>query len=422
MEKISQTSIKRHKISDEEQNMSSIDRFSGLPDGVICHILSFLPTKFSVATGILSRRWRFLWTHVPYLHFETKDFKCEKHHDTEKSFSDIVNRVMLLLKVQIINTFRLYCMYDDDEFKKWITTAESRSFCSEYQLETWINAAKSRSVQNIDIYFDCEIIEINLSRCLFTCKTLVDLKLSFCIGIPSNGAIFLPSLKKLHLYLVEYKVDEALPHLLSGCPVLDELIIDGIMDRNLGCFNISSPTIKRLSVYFSFGGSEFDNPDYRVKINAPELRYFQVHDCSYQHISLSPLSSLIEADIRLNDFEEEDYYYTCCLLKFLDSLCNVKCLKLSGVCNMDKVDVDEKNWMEPKEERRACLLYSLKTVTIDGFGCTKQDFNMVRFILRNAQVLKRMEIHRIGVEEKIDVVQKISLFHRGSRECELAFC
>ena len=34
----------------------SKDRISGLPDSVLCHMLSFLPTKYVVTTYILSQR------------------------------------------------------------------------------------------------------------------------------------------------------------------------------------------------------------------------------------------------------------------------------------------------------------------------------------------------------------------------------
>ncbi|KAK6157402.1 hypothetical protein DH2020_011650 [Rehmannia glutinosa] len=385
---------KRIKASGE-QNMP--DRLSGLPDDVICHILSFLPTKFSVATSFLARRWRFLWTHVPNIDFANGDF-TDKNHAPE-----IITRVLLRNKAQSINTCRLN--YDDS--------------CSKHEIETWISTVISRDVQYFDINLNYRCPR--LPQCLFTCKTVVNLTIHNCAGIPSIGDVYLPSLKKLGLYCVRYGTDEAVPHLLSGCPVLEELIIDGIADEDLGCFNISSLTIKRLTINFPIDSFVFDNPDFMVKINAPSLRYLKVLDCSYEHMSLSPLASLIEAEIYLDtDLMEVDHsIYTRCVFKFLDSLCNVKCLKLSSC---DEVDDDSKNWMETMEKWRACLLYSLRTVIIDGFECTEQEFNIVRFILRNARVLKRMEIHRIGLEEKIDVVEKILLFHRGSKECEIAFC
>jgi len=40
-----------------------------LPDDVLNHTLSRLPTKSVVATGRLSRRWRHLWKHLSVFNF-----------------------------------------------------------------------------------------------------------------------------------------------------------------------------------------------------------------------------------------------------------------------------------------------------------------------------------------------------------------
>ncbi|GFP93548.1 F-box/FBD/LRR-repeat protein at5g56420 [Phtheirospermum japonicum] len=223
---------------------------------------------------------------------------------------------MLRRKSPSINTFRLI----------------NNSFdCSKFDIETWVTTAVDHNVQNLDLDFQPDTI-FTLPKCLYTCKTLVYLSLGFCAFPLFSGAVSLPSLVKLHLYSIEYAVNETLPLLLSGCPLLKELIIERILNHDLGCLDISSPTLKWLKVNFPFDGSEFGYPGYRVKINAPALRYLEVNDCSYELISISPNNSLVEANIWLNNYTlEVDYsVYTCCVLKFLDSLCNVKCLYLFG--------------------------------------------------------------------------------------------
>ncbi|XP_028092693.1 putative F-box protein At3g58960 [Camellia sinensis] len=46
-------------------------------DLVLAHILSFLPTKYAVATSTLSPRWKHIWTSVPYLEFNEKTLLVE---------------------------------------------------------------------------------------------------------------------------------------------------------------------------------------------------------------------------------------------------------------------------------------------------------------------------------------------------------
>ncbi|OEL18423.1 hypothetical protein BAE44_0020557 [Dichanthelium oligosanthes] len=43
------------------------DRLSDLPDGILEHVLSFLPAEDAVRSSVLSWRWRGAWAHAPAL-------------------------------------------------------------------------------------------------------------------------------------------------------------------------------------------------------------------------------------------------------------------------------------------------------------------------------------------------------------------
>ncbi|GFQ03733.1 F-box/LRR-repeat protein at3g59200 [Phtheirospermum japonicum] len=299
-----ETARQSNEVSDEV----SIDRLSCLPDDVLSRILSFLPPKLSTSTSILAQRWRFLWAHVPNLYFDSND------HHSRMRFLSIINNVMLLHKMQSITTFRLsYLDFDSSEFT----------------LETWIASAIERNVRVIHLQLH---VGVKLPQCLLTCKTLVNLRLDNCSWVPSSGAVYFPSLKRLYLFSVEYDVDEDLPHLLAGCPVLEDLTLSCVMERGRGCCYISSPTVKKLTIDFPNDDTEFFNPYSMVKINTPSLLYLEVLDCLYDRLSVSPMPDLIEAYILFEIYalEVEYNFYTRCVSRFIDSLHNVKGLILSG--------------------------------------------------------------------------------------------
>ncbi|XP_021755527.1 putative F-box/FBD/LRR-repeat protein At5g56810 [Chenopodium quinoa] len=56
---------KRNKLL----NPAAVDRISKLPRKLLCRILAFLPTRCAVATSILSKKWKYVWTEIPVLDF-----------------------------------------------------------------------------------------------------------------------------------------------------------------------------------------------------------------------------------------------------------------------------------------------------------------------------------------------------------------
>ncbi|KAL7087302.1 hypothetical protein ACP275_13G060100 [Erythranthe tilingii] len=79
--------------------------------------------------------------------------------------------------------------------------------------------------------------------------------------------------------------------------------------------------------------------------------------------------------------------------------------------------------MEPQQVP-ACLLSRLRTTKLVGIKGKKHELEIIRYLLRNAKVLERMEVVyycSLNPYEKIDMLQNISACQRGSSVCEVRF-
>jgi Leucine-rich repeat (LRR) protein len=193
------------------------DRISTLPDQILCHILSFLPTKFAATASVLSKRWNPLWISVETLHFDDQDFEIEA------TFRDFVSCVFLLRDIMLpLRSFHL--KYSD-----------TRSF---YQrdLSRFIHAAvQRREIENLNLNMPYSYyFNLKLPPSIFSCKTLVDLRLT---GIQlhdlSHVVMDLPRLKTLHFSTHQINIPlyfspkpfqrfDYLSKLLIGCPAIEE--------------------------------------------------------------------------------------------------------------------------------------------------------------------------------------------------------
>ncbi|KAL3652534.1 hypothetical protein CASFOL_002215 [Castilleja foliolosa] len=450
------TRITKHqKLSDVSPNMSSIDRISALQDDLLCHILSFLPTKDSVATSVLSTRWRHLWAHVPNVDFDSE------HHTKDRlsrgtNFCDIIYRVMLMYKVHNINNFRL--SYKDA--------------CSEYQLETCIATAILRNVKNL--YLDLGN-QVQLPLRIFAYKTLVELKLHDCGFIPSASTsdLYLPALKILYLGSVEYESSKSLEHLIAGCPVLEELFIVRSSVDPLVCCYISSPTLNKLVLFTNFTNDGAFTLTYSVRIKTPALKYLEFQDTVSKDLSFGPLTFLVTANVQFHNYDEPsggDFLYSRSVLKLFRRLCNVKnlvfCISLcnkvayryessasilkfpnltnlsfsgdwrlisiflAAADNLEALTIETVNnnltsYRFP-DLVPTCLTSRLRMVKMDQFKCTKLEFIMTAYLLKNAKVLKKMDIisQQNGTHDfkaKFEALNHISSFRRGSDECQVVF-
>ncbi|KAL2322982.1 hypothetical protein Fmac_027361 [Flemingia macrophylla] len=156
---------------------SGVDRISKLPDEIVCHILSFLPSNESTATCLLSSRWRFLWRMVPSLHFDCNTSETYDH----------VDNFLSLRATPIITRFHLNC--------------KNPCFCIPY-IQKWVSKAIHGKVEQLNMFL-CETYHQGFMfiPTLFTCTTLVTLNLNFSDSVYLHvpPSVHLPSLKTLQL-------------------------------------------------------------------------------------------------------------------------------------------------------------------------------------------------------------------------------
>ncbi|KAJ0808090.1 putative leucine-rich repeat domain superfamily, F-box-like domain superfamily [Helianthus annuus] len=159
------------------------DRLSSLADDLIHKILSFVSIKCAVETSVLSPRWRFIWTSMPYLSFSSNDFR------TLPKFSNFVKHVFSSRNNQI------------EVFSVDLTF---RGKVSQAFVKRILDYAFSHNVQQLN--FTClhdKNIELPLS--LFSSRSLKHLSLTgyssyHCIMTPPTWE--LPALATLNLRCV----------------------------------------------------------------------------------------------------------------------------------------------------------------------------------------------------------------------------
>jgi hypothetical protein len=180
-------------IPEEEEE----DRISALPDSLVHHILSFLPSKDAASTTILSKRWKPLWLLELIIHFNHQPFP------ETVTFSNFVDSLMANQNnTQPILSFHIKCHYYNCDIHKFVSNAIQRR------------------VQNLTI--DLSRSDFPTAFILRT-ETLSVLKLKRITLNYEGPVVDLPSLKLLHLESICFTYYGHIRKLLSGCPILQEL-------------------------------------------------------------------------------------------------------------------------------------------------------------------------------------------------------
>jgi len=294
---------------------------SSLPENVLHHILSFLTTKEAIQTSILSRRWQYLWTSISNIDLndmsswsnrkKDKGKKQDRYPMCKSSFLDFVERVLLLHDASDIKRLRL---------RFTVVVNSSR-------LNSWISAAVRHNVEELDLSLPMQTRFV-LPCCLFTCDSLVVLKLF--MDCPFKPPIFIhfSNLKTLHLSAVTFSDDNSTQQLFFSCPVLQELELLYCGWKNLKTITISIPTLKRLAIENELLWD--DALSCVTKICAANLISLKCTTNQKVDFHLCNLSSVVEAHIDLLYRLSMQQEVASCAINLVTGICNVETLTISN--------------------------------------------------------------------------------------------
>ncbi|XP_058730471.1 F-box/LRR-repeat protein At4g14103-like isoform X4 [Vicia villosa] len=306
---ISSTDV--HKI--QRHNVGNTDMITDLPEGILLHILSLLPTKDAVRTSILANKWRHLWTYLTAFHFRTglDESRHQNPKNTANSLLDLVGR--LLHKSNCVERLRVQI------FKTMIDTDKVTSL---------ISSAAKRRVQCLELSLGHPNDNFVLPHSFSTFESLNELRLGlkFTLHVP-NGIRF-PNLKKLVVSNVTFSNENSFQQLLSGCSDLQELDLRNCYWENIMHINVAISTLRKLRIHFDLFSANYVH-DMTLKIDAVNLLCLSCTcNLAIEFIPVN-LTSVVIALIDLGyDDPPNKPYAAQCAFDLLSGLSNVKSLKL----------------------------------------------------------------------------------------------
>ena len=257
-----------------------MDKISPLPDELLLKVLLLLPTKVAASTSILSKRWEFLWMWLPKLAY---DDSMDEHN----SLLYFITLNMPQHRAPVIESLRLSFSYG---YKGSVTREDIRM---------WVAIAVTRFLRELSLDLTFEVNPTKLPSSLYTCKSLVILKLEEGILVDVPRTTCLPSLKTLLLHGVTYADQKSLHRLLSSCPVLEDLFVkhNGCESEHLKTFSVIVPSLQRLTLKIC-RGSFFK----ALVMNTPSLKYFKFTDYTCEHHDFSDTDFDFDFDFDYNGY------------------------------------------------------------------------------------------------------------------------
>ncbi|XP_047263778.1 F-box protein At5g03100-like [Capsicum annuum] len=401
------------------------DRLSALPDHLLFHILSSFEMKDVIRTGVLSKRWRLLWTSAHNLCFSHSP---ESNRDVTE-FIKSTDDTLILSKPSKLNEFAVEFLYSNrfvDHVNRWMIFVKIKS------VEVVdLNLLRRRGLEE----------GYSLPQLMYSNVCLRKMKLSNCNLVPKEG-IYWTALRVLALWYAKLSL-EVVDVICSGCPGLESLKF--CMCFGVPAFHINSNSVKKLVIREYWQQEHEDNDgdddaDKELTIWARNVTSLEISACLYKKIPvLQNVQALVHAKRyfgREHEDDESDVRTDQKMLKdLLVSLGHVEKLSIGPWClqnnsgfNEDSNDLTGENyWIS-----RPCWGRRLKTLRIYGTWIYEscyfdQIMPFLEAVLKNGIVLEKIILtpFKYGISiypmQHARVTQKLLSFPRSSEDVVIVF-
>ncbi|PWA36380.1 F-box domain, FBD domain, Leucine-rich repeat domain, L domain-like protein [Artemisia annua] len=282
--------MKRSKRAKPSNHENGVDFISNMPDPILQLILQGLPTTEEVVrTSILSKRWRYLWTSIPY--FPSIDLDVSRAPKNPKKLALQKKKFKEFISWVLENQ-----TLDLDSFH-----LSTYNYYMQSTIWRWVDAAVMRKVKRLDLTFFTRGLYEDIT--LPHCHSLESLRLFLytrsSLEFP-DGMCF-PALRFLELNDVVIAKLDLVERFSTICPLLKELcLIDCFITKHKwgDTLSISCPKLKtlRINKQRAFGG--WGISDFGLKFSCPELVIFEcVGHVVKNHFILENVDSLKKAVI-----------------------------------------------------------------------------------------------------------------------------
>ncbi|CAI9112288.1 OLC1v1012710C1 [Oldenlandia corymbosa var. corymbosa] len=332
---------RRRQIENHQNNKDSVSSMESepskttiddLPESILVHILSFLPTTAAVATN-----WRNLWPSVPKLNFDIEEF----HSQIPEKFNRDARQLSYV-----------------DSWIRYVVNCKGKEI--ELEFNTFGYSPNFREGRDGEEEDEDELEDLDIGHYDFHFFDLINssvkvLRLNGCnLCFPGNRLSSMKVNSLREIYLEDfYSSDEEIENMMALCVNVEILSIVNVWGfRDL---KIASPKLKHLKL---FGSNEFKTERNSVEICAPSLESLILHLTYAGKYTLKDTPSLVEAHLQ---FSDRSWWELACWTNAVSCLSGVTRLTVENMWMWLLNDIDD-----IKEPQGWCLTRPLMDVRYHG--------------------------------------------------------